>query len=137
MGELARLPSLPPEQCAFPFPEIFPSPSREKFQAPATKMDTGDMTTAVCGALRRAFDGTDSPVKRIARLANCNARTAEGWYQGKNMPDAVHLLRLMAQVPELAGEVRRLTGMEADVDPEFGQAFMQAMRAFSKLQGAR
>lgn len=135
MSALAYLRTPWAEQLGFGWPEENRPGGTENPRPPATKMDTNDLTEALYLALHRAFDGTDAPIKRIARIANSNERAAKDWWGGKNLPNAVHLLRLMAQVPEFAGEVRRLTGMEADLEPEFAAAFNEAMRAFSKLKG--
>lgn len=136
MSRLDNLARRTNEQIAFPFPEDFTGLTRENVALPpAVKMDTGDITARIHRALRQAFDGVDSPVKRIARIANSNVRAAENWWQGKNSPGAVHLLRLAAQVPELKAEVRRLLGLTADLDPELEQAAMELMRQFSKRMG--
>lgn len=133
MSAALALRTLPAEQLGFGWPEEIRPVRTEKDRPPAATMDSNDLTEALHGALRRAFDGADSPVKRIARAANSNERAAKDWWQGKNLPSAVHLLRLMATVPEFAGEVRRLTGMYADLDPEFERDFHMAMLTFGKL----
>jgi hypothetical protein len=135
MGKVVALAAWPAEQIAFPFPETFAGTPREKSEAPILTMDTGDTTEALLGAIRDHFDGSHSPVKRLARIANCNTRSAENWWHGKNLPDVVHFLRLMAQIPELAAEVRRLTGLREDADPEFEQALHKAMAIFMRRRG--
>lgn len=135
MGRVVPLSRLPAEQIAFGFPEDFAALSREKVGAPAADMDTGELTSTIYEALRRAFDGADSPVKRIARIANSNTRAAENWWQGKNLPDVVHFLRLAAQIPELKAEVRRLLGLREDLDPEFERSVHDLLRQFWKAKG--
>lgn len=48
-------------------------------------------------------------------------------------PDALHFLRLMATIPELQGEVRRLAGMESDIDPEFARDLTHAFQTYQRL----
>jgi hypothetical protein len=139
-AQVLHWPSVP-EQSAFPWPEDF-GPARTAKIAPIDTMDTGDYTAVICGAIRRHFDGTRDAAKACAVIANTNARTAKNWLNGVNPPDGLHLLRLAARIPELAGEVRRLTGMHADIDPEFERDFMkfqQSMAIFmdSKRGGDR
>ncbi len=122
------------EQLGFGWPEEIVPAGRK---SPSARDEDGHQRPDQ-GALPRAASRlrrADAPIKRIARIANSNERAAKDWWGGKNLPNAVHLLKLMAQVPEFAGEVRRLTGMEADLEPEFAAAFNEAMRAFSKLKG--
>lgn len=131
------LAALPAEQIAFPWPERFAGKAREDSKAPILTMDTGDTTEAIVAAIRRAYDGNDSPVKRIARLANSNTRSAENWWRGKNLPDVVHFLRLAAQIPELKAEVRRLIGMESDINPEFDAALANLVGLAARMKAGR
>lgn len=140
MGRVATLADYGREQFGFGWPEKVTGKSREKVKAPILTMDTGDTITALQGALRRAFDGVDSPVKRIARAENCGPRTAENHWDGRNLPSLVQALRLGASVPEFGAELRRLMGMEADLDPEFERDLMAlhatAMRIKARGEGA-
>ena len=91
--------------------------------APALVIDTGEYTEIVRDRLREHYGPAKSAIKLIARAANCNERTAENWFTGKNAPGGLHLLRLAAQVPGLQAEVRRLMAMDADLDPDFMRDF--------------
>lgn len=116
---------------------ILASADRVFQSAPALGIGTAELTNVVSLVLQRAFPTRGEGIREIAELANTNERAAKNWYHGKNCPDALHLLRLMATVPELQAEVRRLTGMEAGLDPDFGAAMVAAATMFAKLQGRR
>lgn len=81
--------------------------------------------------LQRAFGGRASPVKALAAAANINVRTAENLMAGRSAPSALVMLKLIAAVPEFAAEVRRLTGMHADLDPEFERDFQKLMQTYA------
>lgn len=101
------------------------------------QMGQGEFTNTVGDALERRF-GTDRfAVKQIAEIANTNIRTAENWLRRKNAPGGLHLMRLMAQVPELQAEMRRIAGMESDLDPELERELNSVMlRLLRKREGA-
>lgn len=105
----------------------------DKMSTPALAIDTGDYTALVQDCLREHFGESRSAVKLIAEAANCNLRTAENWYTGKNGPGGLHLLRLAAQVPSLQAEVRRLMAMEADLDPAFEQELHSLFRSYQDM----
>jgi len=86
---------------------------------------------AFADTLRRAFHGRASPVKELACAANINVRTAENLKAGRSAPSALVMLKLMASVPEFAAEVRRLTGMHADLDPEFERDLHKLMQTYA------
>lgn len=109
--------------------------SDRKFQlAEAHNISKQELADIVSVGLRRAFGDEKSAIKRIMRVANCNERAAENWYAGKNAPNALYLLRLIAEVPELQAEVRRLTAMESDLDPHFERAMSEAVRLFQQVR---
>lgn len=97
--------------------------------------DYQGVVTAFTGSLHRAFGGRASPIKELARAANINQRTAENLYAGKSAPSALVMLKLIAGVPEFAAEVRRLTGMEQDLDPEFERDFSALVQRFMARKG--
>lgn len=97
-------------------------------------LSDADLTTIITQSLRDAFADKKSAVKGIMRVANCNERTAKNWYSGKNSPDALNLLRLMAEIPELQAEVRRLTSMQSDLDPHFEKAMNETVQLFMKMR---
>lgn len=85
----------------------------------AFALDYSSVLDALHAPILKAFGSAKSAAKELARAANCNERTAANLLAKRNLPDALHMLKLMAAVPEFAAEVRRLTGMETDLDPEF------------------
>lgn len=113
-----------------------PSSARIIQFAEVHKLSSDDLGTIVASALQNAFGDEKSAIKRIMDVSKCNERAAKNWYQGKNAPNALFLLRLIATVPELQAEVRRLTAMESDLDPHFERAMSQAMELFTRLRRA-
>lgn len=134
MGSVTTLSDYGREQFAFGWPEKSTGKPREKFKAPILTMDSGDTTQVLQATLRRAFDGVDCPVKRIAQAENCNPRTAENHWEGRNMPSLVQALRLGACVPEFGAELLRLMGMEANLHPEFERDLMALVRTAMRLR---
>ncbi len=102
----------------------------------AVQLDTQIVTTRFAAALRAAFGETKAAAKNVARAANSNLRAAENWLAGRNAPDAVHMLRLMATVPEFAAEVRKLTGMASDMDPEFERDLSRLFTQWQRVRAA-
>lgn len=60
---------------------------------------------AICSlvskALRKAHRNSSAARKHIARTTQLNELTIRKWYEGKNPPDAAHLLILMRHYPDL------------------------------------
>ncbi len=63
-------------------------------------------------ALQSTLRESSAPIKRIAKIADVDRKTAAAWYNGHSAPGLHHLLNLMAEIPELAGEIRRVTTAE-------------------------
>jgi len=103
----------------------------------AVELDTQIVTMRFAAALRSAFGDTKAAAKNVARAANSNLRAAENWLAGRNAPDAVHMLRLMATVPEFAAEVRRLTGMQSDMDPEFSRDLSRLFEQWQRMRAGQ
>jgi len=102
-------------------------------EAPIDDIGTNEFTE-ICGdALWQAFGRLSAPVKRIAQVANVNERTAKNWYEKKCAPGPIHTLRLMAHVPEFQGEMRRLAGMERDLDPDFARTMSEMVRLAQRM----
>lgn len=98
-------------------------------------MGQDDLTLAFSNSLREAFGETNAAVKRIAAVANCNERAARNWLEGRNPPTLLYAMRLMAHVPQLQGEMRRLAAMESSLDPNFERAMSQAIQLFQQAAG--
>lgn len=97
-------------------------------------IDSRDLANLVSLSLHRHAAHHRYPHKVIARAARTNIRTAKNLYEGRNAPNGLTLLRLMATVPELQSEVRRLTGMLTDMDPAFERAFNDALTLYQRLR---
>ncbi len=69
----------------------------------------------VSQALQSSLAEASAPIKRIARIAEVDRKTAAAWFYGHSAPSLHHRLNLMAEIPELAGEVRRVTQMEREL----------------------
>lgn len=75
---------------------------------------------------------------RMARDAGVGEATCKNWISpGGNAPKALNLLRLIATCPEMQAEVRRLCGMEADLDPELERDMQAALATFQALRARR
>lgn len=111
-----------------------PSSARIIQFAAVHNLSSDDLGNVIASALRSAFGDEKSAIKRIMDVSRCEERAAKNWYQGKNAPNALYLLRLIATVPELQAEVRRLTAMQSDLDPHFERAMSQAVELFTRLR---
>jgi hypothetical protein len=104
--------------------------ARNLRSAPVHKFSNDDLAQVVSGVLKGAFADKKSGIKTIQKVANSNYRTAKNWWEGRNAPDGLNLLKLMAEVPELQAEVRRLTAMATDLDPHLDHAMGEVMRLY-------
>lgn len=104
--------------------------------APILTMDQFDYQRTVSGALKSAFGQERHGAKKLAGAAGTNVSTAKNWLDERSTPQGLHLLRLMATVPEMASAIRHLTAM-TDTDPEFARDFMRAMQTFQRVQEMR
>ena len=102
--------------------------------APVLAIGQAEFEAVVSNALQAAFGHLRNPVKALAKVANKNERTAENWYTGKCAPNGLALLQLMAQVPELQAEVRRLTAMESDLDPRLERQLHETFLLFQQTR---
>lgn len=93
------------------------SAPKDSAPAPVLTMDMRELTESISGALQEEHGSDRHAVDKVSEAANCNQRAAENWLYGKNAPDALHLLRLIATSPAVQAEVRRLTAMDAALDP--------------------
>lgn len=93
-----------------------------------------EYTQRVTSALRLAFVNERMPVKKLAEVAQSSLATAKNWWEQRNPPEGLYQLRLLATVPEYAAEVRKLSNMQANMDPEFERAANELFRAFQKAR---
>lgn len=122
------------ETIGAPRTEDFRKPGANVSDPPIMRMGTNQLTLVWSQELKREFGEDKHAAKKIARLADTNVRTAENWLYGHNTPDLLHALRLMAKVPGLAGEMRRLMAMESDLDPEFERDFHKLVETFTRAR---
>lgn len=101
--------------------------------APIDAMRNNQLTLIWSQELRSEFGEEKDAAKKIARLVDVNTRTAENWLYGVNTPDLLNALKLMAHVPALAAETRRLIGMSAELDPELERDFQKLLRTFTAI----
>lgn len=114
-------------------PGKFSGRSDRKFSrmtALALTLTQRDAERAVARTLQSVFGYGRRAARAIADAANCNEKTALGWVEERGAPGFVHTLRLMAAVPEFAAEVRRLTGLQADMDPGFERDLQRLMQTY-------
>ncbi len=87
--------------------------------------------------VRNHYANHASPIKQFARDQDINEHTARNIYEGRNAPSFHTLLKMVATIPELASEVRRLTGLLEDLDPEFDRALSRVMQEFDKMKARK
>lgn len=66
--------------------------------------------TIVALALHREFGDTPAAVKSVATLARANERAVKNWFDAKNAPNGVYLVRLLEHSDEVLESVLRLSG---------------------------
>lgn len=103
----------------------------------AFKITHGEYTKRITGQLRVAFANDRYPVKKIADVAECSVATAKNWWEQRCAPEGLHLARLVAVVPEVGGEYRRITNMETDLDPELERDVLQLQLTASRILAAK
>jgi hypothetical protein len=104
---------------------------------PIFQINQGQFTERVRTALVLHFSRERNAHKRLAERADVNVGTAKNWLEGRSVPQGLHLLRLMATVPELQAEVRRLCAMEADCDPELEREIHDLFRVWQRRHEER
>ncbi|HYF35720.1 MAG TPA: hypothetical protein VD994_10550 [Prosthecobacter sp.] len=101
----------------------------------AFSITQAEYTKRTTGALRLAFINERMPVKRLAEVAQSSIATAKNWWEQRNPPEGLYQLRLLAAVPEYAAEVRRLTNMQANLDPEFERDLSRLFTQWQRVRG--
>lgn len=85
----------------------------------AFEISQGGWNDVASGAMRAHVGDDKHAAKRLSRILECSPRTAENYLLGRTTPSGIHFLRAYAVIPEFTAEVRRLTGMQQSLDPEF------------------
>lgn len=102
---------------------------QEHRNAKITKAHTAETVKAALHAWGR---DKSAPIARVQQIAAVDRKTAEAWWHGKNPPQCHHLINLARVIPELKGEVRRLLGMEQDLDPDFQREMTALMQRYRR-----
>jgi hypothetical protein len=77
------------------------------------RVDQAGFAAGFAAALHRGYGARVGKLKLIANDAGANERAAKNWLNGKNAPDAVHLLRLATfGHPEVAAFLREICAVE-------------------------
>ena len=66
--------------------------------------------TLVALALHREFGVSPSAVKSVAKLASANERAVKNWFDAKNAPNGIYLVRLLGSSDEVLETVLKLAG---------------------------
>ena len=98
-------------------------------------MSTERFTAVIADSLRRRFGNSKASAKLVANLVGSNEKAAQNWINGANAPGSLHLMRLMATVPELQAEMRSLIGIDPNLDPEFERDLIALVSTYQKLKG--
>jgi len=102
---------------------------------PADRVSKEQTAERVAFALQAWGRDKSAPISRVQQIAGVDRKTAAAWYNGKSPPQSEHLFTLARKIPELQGEVRRLSGMDADLDPDFQRelsAFVQRIQGMMR-----
>jgi hypothetical protein len=76
-----------------------------------------------------------SPMKQIARHAQCSPRTVEAWMEERSLPGLECFLRLVPHSPSLQKMLLRLMTLDSEIDPEYQRAFVDFQHALRKAMG--
>lgn len=100
----------------------------------AFQLTQHEYTQRLTGKLRLAVSNERMPVKRLAEMAQSSVATAKNWYEQRNPPEGLYLARLLSVVPEFQAEYRRITSMEADLDPELGRELNNLLLSYQRMR---
>lgn len=95
-----------------------------------------DYVDRIGDAAANAAARMNGGVKALSRAANVNDRTIENIIQKRTGANGFTLVKLMA-IPEIQAEVRRLAGMEADLDPELERDLTQLINGYVRLKASK
>lgn len=71
---------------------------------------THKIANAISTALRQDYGELTSAVKRIGRITGVHPRAIRNWYEGRNVPNSVHLLMLAQHSPNVLRVLLQLIG---------------------------
>ena len=110
---------------------------KSRMTALALRIGRYEAEQALSRPLQSTYGFGRAAAKRLARDADINTRTAEDLINGEHLPSGLTFLRLLATVPEFAAEVRRITGLHADLDPRLERDTQQLLQTFQRWQAQR
>lgn len=107
-------------------------------RAPIQDMDNSQFQGVVTSIIRQVFGVARHAAKRLSEAAGVTVETAKNWLKSDvpTTPQGLHLMRLMATVPELQAEMLRLAAIETTMPAEFEQAFLAAARVYRRIKAA-
>lgn len=107
-------------------------------RAPIQDMDNSQFQGVVTSIIRRVFGAERHAAKRLSEAAGVTVETAKNWLKADvpTTPQGLHLMRLMATVPELQAEMLRLAAIQTTMPAEFEQAFLAAARVYRRVKAA-
>jgi len=95
---------------------------------PIDTISEREFALIVSAALQAHYGPLKASAKHVANDAGASIATAKNWLAGLCPPSSVYLKRLEAKVPGLAAEMRRLTALEAEIDPDFQRELTSLLR---------
>jgi len=103
-------------------------------ELPIDEIGERELAKRIGDALIVDFGNHKATNKEVAKKAGSpSVKTAENWTAGNNPPSLLYFLRLYAKSPALQAEVRRLTAMEAGIDPNFQREFARFMQRMDRV----
>jgi len=107
-------------------------------RAPIRDMDGSQFQMVVTSIIRQVFGAERHGAKRLSSAAGVTVETAKNWLREEQptTPQGLHLLRLMATVPELQAEMLRLAAIETSMPAEFERAFVAALHSYRRIKAA-
>jgi hypothetical protein len=102
------------------------------FRSPEVLNDERRLAEVVADALVVDFGHFRSTHKVIAKAAGASSKSAENWTAANTAPSLINFLRLLPHSPSLQSMVRKLMGMQADLDPDFQREFVRFMQMMSR-----
>lgn len=101
----------------------------------ATAIEHREFTDRIGDAAAEGVAQFPGGVKGAARAANINDRTLENILQKRCAPNGFTLMKLAKIMPSVKAEVRRLTEMELNMDPELEQQLSRLVSLVQKKRG--
>jgi hypothetical protein len=98
-------------------------------ELPVDRMGELEVAQVIAAALAHDYGDFKFTDKLIAKDSGASPRTANNWRSEMNTPSLPYFLRLYARSPAVRAAVRKLTAMEADLDPDAERARSRLVQA--------